>query len=106
MSAQKKKAFLNLRAVLFRSVDYLSKNKNSLHSKVIYFEREKDGVVLEVAMQYNDSYSESIFSFANNINTIDGGSHLSGFKSALTRAINQYAKARNVLKEADTANQR
>ncbi|MEW5759074.1 MAG: DNA topoisomerase (ATP-hydrolyzing) subunit B [Candidatus Omnitrophota bacterium] len=82
-------------------VDYLNKNKNTLHNKVIYFEREKEGVILEVAIQYNDSYSETIFSFANNINTIDGGSHLSGFKSALTRAINQYAKARNVLKESD-----
>ena len=79
-------------------VDYLNKNKNRLHKKVIYFEKEVDKLRLEVALQYNDSYSENIFSFANNINTIEGGTHLSGFKSALTRAINQYAKNKNLLK--------
>jgi len=79
-------------------VEYLNKNKNKLHTKVIYFEKEVDQIQLEVAMQYNDGYTENIFSFANNINTIEGGTHLSGFKSALTRAINQYAKAKNLLK--------
>jgi DNA gyrase subunit B len=79
-------------------VEYLNKNKNRLHPKVIYFEKEKDQIKLEVAMQYNDGYTENIFSFANNINTIEGGTHLSGFKSALTRAINQYAKNKNILK--------
>jgi DNA gyrase subunit B len=80
-------------------VDYLNKNKNPLHGKVIYFEKEQDAVNLEVAMQYNDGYAETLFSFANNINTIEGGTHLSGFKSALTRAINQYAKNKNLIKD-------
>jgi len=80
-------------------VEYLNKNKNPLHNKVIYFEKEKEGVFLEAALQFNDGYSESLFSFANNINTIEGGTHLSGFKSALTRAINQYAKSKNLLKD-------
>jgi DNA gyrase subunit B len=79
-------------------VEYLNQNKNPLHHKVIYFEKEKEGVSIEAALQYNDSYSENIFSFANNINTVEGGTHLSGFKSALTRAINQYAKNKNILK--------
>jgi DNA gyrase subunit B len=79
-------------------VEYLNKNKNPLH-KVIYFDKEKEGIQLEAALQYNDGYSESMYSFANNINTIEGGTHLSGFKSALTRAINQYAKGKNLLKD-------
>jgi DNA gyrase subunit B len=80
-------------------VGYLNKNKTPLHSKVIYFEKTQDSVILEVALQYNDGYAETLFSFANNINTIEGGTHLSGFKSALTRAINQYAKIKNLIKE-------
>lgn len=79
-------------------VEYLNQRKNPLH-EVVYFEMEKDRIILEVAMQYNDSYNESIFSFANNINTIEGGTHLIGFKSAITRAINQYASQNNLLKE-------
>ncbi len=84
-------------------VEYLNKNKNPLHNKVIYFEKEQDGIILEGALQYNDGYAETIFSFANNINTIEGGTHLSGFKSALTRAINQYAKNKNLIKSDDTS---
>jgi len=80
-------------------VEYLNKNKNPLHNKVIYFQKTEDNVILEGALQYNDSYSETLFSFANNINTVEGGTHLSGFKSALTRAINQYAKAKNLIKD-------
>ena len=83
-------------------VEFLNKNKVPIHNKVIYFTQEKDQIVLEAALQYNDSYSENIFSFANNINTIEGGTHLSGFKSALTRAINQYAKSKNLIKEQDS----
>jgi len=79
-------------------VEYLNKNKNPLHNKVIYFEKTQDNVVMEVALQYNDGYAETLFSFANNINTVEGGTHLSGFKSALTRAINQYAKNKNLTK--------
>jgi len=82
-------------------VEFLNKNKNVLHKKVVYFAKEKDGVQAEVAMQYNDGYAESIFTFANNINTIEGGTHLSGFKSAMTRTINQYCKNKNMLKEGD-----
>ncbi|MDD5617594.1 MAG: DNA topoisomerase (ATP-hydrolyzing) subunit B [Candidatus Omnitrophica bacterium] len=80
-------------------VEYLNKNKNRLHNKVIYFEKEVDKFVIEVALQYNDGYAENIFSFANNINTVEGGTHLSGFKSALTRALNQYCKNKNLLKD-------
>ncbi len=83
-------------------VEYLSTNKEPLHNKVIYFQREKEGIDLEVALQYNDSYAESVYSFANNINTTEGGTHLSGFRSALTRAINQHAKNKNLLKNEIT----
>jgi len=83
-------------------VEFLNKNKNVLHKKVVYFAKEKDGVQAEVAMQYNDGYAESIFTFANNINTIEGGTHLTGFKSALTRTINQYCKAKKLLKNEDS----
>ncbi|MCX5686890.1 MAG: ATP-binding protein, partial [Candidatus Omnitrophica bacterium] len=82
-------------------VEFLNKNKNVLHKKVIYFAKEKDRVVAEIAMQYNDGYGENIFTFANNINTIEGGTHLTGFKSALTRTINQYCKSKNLLKESE-----
>ncbi len=73
-------------------VKYLNTTKNVLHQKPIYFIKEKENVWLEIALQYNDSYKENIFSFVNNINTIEGGTHLSGFKSALTRVINEYIK--------------
>ncbi|MDD5568474.1 MAG: DNA gyrase subunit B, partial [Candidatus Omnitrophica bacterium] len=80
-------------------VEYLNKNKNPLHNKVVYFEKLQDDINVEVALQYNDGYAETIFSFANNINTVEGGTHLSGFKSALTRAINQHAKSKNLIKD-------
>lgn len=80
-------------------VEYLNKNKNPLHNKVVYFQKTQDDIIVEVALQYNDGYAETLFSFANNINTIEGGTHLSGFKSALTRAINQYAKTKNLIKD-------
>ena len=75
-------------------VQYLNKNKNALHD-CIYFEKEKGNICVEIAMQYSDSYSENTFSFVNNINTIEGGTHLSGFKSALTRSVNSYAEKHN-----------
>ncbi|MFA4991352.1 MAG: DNA topoisomerase (ATP-hydrolyzing) subunit B [Candidatus Omnitrophota bacterium] len=84
-------------------VEYLNKNKTTLHKKVIYFEGAKEDVTCEIALQYNDGYSENIFSFVNNINTVEGGTHLSGFKSALTRVVNQYCKNKNMLKESDVA---
>ncbi|MFH1046465.1 MAG: DNA topoisomerase (ATP-hydrolyzing) subunit B [Candidatus Omnitrophota bacterium] len=83
-------------------VEHLNKNKNPLHKKVIYFSGEKEDVKVEVAMQYNDGYAETIFSYANNINTIEGGTHLSGFKSGLTRCINQFCKNKNLLKGETT----
>lgn len=79
-------------------IHYLNRNKNPLHKKMFYVEREKEGVQVEAALQYNDSYTEDVFSFANNINTVEGGTHLSGFKTALTRATNQYAKNHDLLK--------
>ena len=68
---------------------------------MIYVSKEKDGIQAEVALQYTEGYNESLYSYANNINTTEGGTHLSGFRSALTRAINQYAKSNNLLKEKD-----
>jgi DNA gyrase subunit B len=79
-------------------VEYLNRNKNPLHPKPIYINGEKGGVEIEVALQYNDSYDEKVFSFANNINTHEGGTHLVGFKAALTRTMNAYAAANNLLK--------
>ncbi len=80
-------------------VEYLNRNKTALHPKPIYFKGEKGGVETEVSLQYNDSYDEKIFSFANNINTHEGGTHLVGFKAALTRTMNSYAAANNLLKK-------
>lgn len=82
-------------------VEHLNKNKDVLHPKPIYINGMKDTTVVEVAIQYNDSYMENMFAFVNNINTQEGGTHLSGFKSALTRTINDYARKVNMLKEAD-----
>jgi len=79
-------------------VQYLNRSKNALHNKPIFVVGEKDGVQAEVALQYNDSYQETVYAFANNINTHDGGTHLIGFRSALTRAVNQYAQKGNLLK--------
>ncbi|MBN2418247.1 MAG: DNA topoisomerase (ATP-hydrolyzing) subunit B [Deltaproteobacteria bacterium] len=71
-------------------IEYINKNRQALHPKPIYLSGEKNDIFIEIAMEYNSSYKENIFSFANNINTTEGGSHLIGFKSALTRSINQY----------------
>jgi DNA gyrase subunit B len=81
-------------------VEYLNRNKTVLHPKPIYIKGEKGGVETEVSMQYNDTYDEKIFTFANNINTHEGGTHLAGFKAALTRTMNSYAAANNLLKNA------
>ena len=79
-------------------VEYLNRNKAVVNPKPMYFKGEKGGVEMEVSMQYNDSYDEKIFAFANNINTHEGGTHLAGFKAALTRTMNSYAAANNLLK--------
>ena len=78
-------------------VKYLNKNKNPIH-EVIYFEKEKNDNVIEIALQYNDSYQENIFAFVNNINTVEGGTHLIGFKTAITRIINNYAHKKDDIK--------
>ncbi|MBU4483077.1 MAG: DNA topoisomerase (ATP-hydrolyzing) subunit B [Actinomycetia bacterium] len=82
-------------------VKYLCEKKDVLHKKVIYIKNEVGDNEVEIAMQYTDGYSESIFSFANNINTTEGGTHLSGFKGAITRTINDYARSNNILKEKE-----
>lgn len=82
-------------------VEYLNRNKEPLHEQTIYVEGIKDGVSVEVALQYHDGYNENIFSFANNIDTIEGGTHLVGFKTALTRILNDYGKKFGHLKEND-----
>ncbi len=80
-------------------VKHLNKGKQVLHDSPIYMEGKRDTVEIEIALQYNDSYTENVFAFANTINTVDGGTHLSGFRSALTRTINNFASASNMLKE-------
>ena len=77
----------------------LNEGKEVVHKDIVYFEKETNGTILEVAMQYNDSYSENVYSFANNINTVEGGTHLSGFRAALTRTLNNYAKSKGLLDE-------
>ncbi|MCA1635753.1 MAG: DNA topoisomerase (ATP-hydrolyzing) subunit B [Acidobacteria bacterium] len=84
-------------------VKHLNKNKSMLHDKPLYFERVSDTLSIEVAIQYNDSYDEKVYSFANNINTVDGGSHLSGFRAALTRTINAYAQSSGLAKNFKTS---
>ncbi|MBI2438328.1 MAG: DNA topoisomerase (ATP-hydrolyzing) subunit B, partial [Lentisphaerae bacterium] len=80
-------------------VQHLNRNKNLIHPKVIYFAKERDGLCVEIALQYTEAYTENIYTYVNNINTIEGGTHLSGFRSALTRTINTYAKAHTLIKD-------
>lgn len=84
-------------------VEFMDKDKDKINPKPIYLEGEKDAVIVEVAMQYCDTYSENIFTYVNNINTEEGGTHLSGFRKALTRTINAYARKTNMLKENEDA---
>lgn len=84
-------------------VSFLNNKKETLHEDIVYAEGEKDRVIVELALQYTDQYSENIYSFVNNINTIEGGTHLVGFKTALTRVMNDYAKKNNLIKENDIA---
>ncbi len=80
-------------------VEHLNRNKNSLHAKPIYIQDERDDIQVELAIQYNDGYNESLYSFANTINTIEGGTHLAGFKSALTRSLNAYAASAGLTRD-------
>lgn len=82
-------------------VEHLNQNKEPIHEEPIFIEGEKDGIAIEIAMQYNGGFHENLLSFANNINTHEGGTHEAGFKTALTRVINDYARKSNLLKEAD-----
>ncbi len=93
-----KKHVFNYPGGLVSFVKYLDENKEPLHPEPIYFHHELEGVDIEIAMQYNDSYNENLFSFANNINTVDGGTHLSGFKKGLTRTLNNYIVQNNQLR--------
>ena len=83
-------------------VEYLNKNKETLHPQPIYIEKTTGEVPVEIAIQYTSAYNENIYSFVNNINTIEGGTHLEGFKRALTKVFNDYARAHNILKEKDS----
>ncbi|MFH0925008.1 MAG: DNA topoisomerase (ATP-hydrolyzing) subunit B [bacterium] len=82
-------------------VEHLNMNKSPIDEKVIYFQKTKDNIIVELALQYNAGYSEQVFTYANNINTHDGGTHLIGFRSALTRTVNSYATNRGILKNND-----
>jgi DNA gyrase subunit B len=87
---------------LISFVRHLNKSREALHQRPIYVERREGGTAIEVALQYNDSYSENVSSFANNINTVDGGTHVTGFRSALTTSLNDWARRSGALKDADS----
>jgi len=82
-------------------VRHLNRNKEALHARPIYVERREGSTAIEAALQYNDSYSETLLAFANNINTVDGGTHVTGFRRALTRSLNEWARRASVLKDSD-----
>ena len=98
---KKKKESFHYEGGIIEFVQYLNKNKGVINNKIFYFEYEKEGYEVEVAMQYTDRYSELTLSYANNINTIEGGFHLVGFRAALTRTINDYARRTKLLKDND-----
>ena len=99
---ENKRAEYHYEGGIISYVEHLNRTKEVLHEEPIYIEGEKDGIAVEIAMQYNDGYTESIYSFANNIHTYEGGTHESGFKTALTRAINDYARKYGLIKENET----
>ena len=82
-------------------VEFINKNKNVMFEKPVYMDKTVDGIAVEIAMQYTDAYNESVLSFANNINTHQGGTHLTGFRNAITRVLNDYARKNNLLKDSD-----
>jgi DNA gyrase subunit B len=83
-------------------VRHLNKSRGALHPRILYLERTVNGTLVEVALQYNEGFAESVYSFANNINTVDGGTHLTGFRAALTRVLNDYARKSKLLKDDDS----
>ncbi len=99
-AADKQETFLS-RGGLIEFVQYLNENKNTIHRKPIGFTKERNGIQVDIALQYNDSYVENIHTYVNNINTIEGGTHLVGFKTGLTRTINTYATKNNLLKNVN-----
>ena len=96
---QEKKKEFHYTGGLVEYVKYLNKSRTGIHDEIVYIDKKVDDYVVELAMQYTDGYSENIYSFANNINTHEGGTHLAGFKTALTKTINEYAKRNKLLKE-------
>jgi len=98
--APREKAFY-FEGGLVSFVRHLNRNREVLHAQPISVDRRENGTIIEVALQYNDSYTESTFAFANNINTVDGGTHLTGFRAALTTSLNEYARRAGILRESD-----
>jgi DNA gyrase subunit B len=98
-SGEAKSAEFKYNGGIAEFIKHLNRGKSVLHDKPIYMEAERDGVAMEIGLQYNDGYSESVFSFANNINTVDGGSHLSGFRTSLTRTINYAGQQMGLFKD-------
>jgi DNA gyrase subunit B len=101
-TGKEKESVFYFKGGIISFVEDINKNKEALHSKVVYFTGNKENIDIEVALQYTDGYNENVFTYANNINTIEGGTHLSGFRSALTRAINNYGKNKKALKEGES----
>lgn len=101
--AEDKSEIFHFAGGIIEYVEFMDKDKDKINPKPIYLEGEKNAVIVEVAMQYCDTYSENIFTYVNNINTEEGGTHLSGFRKALTRTINAYARKTNMLKENEDA---
>ena len=101
--AEDKSETFHVAGGIIEYVEFMDKDKDKINPKPIYLEGEKNAVIVEVAMQYCDTYSENIFTYVNNINTEEGGTHLSGFRKALTRTINAYARKTNMLKENEDA---
>jgi len=98
---EEKKVVLHYEGGISSFVEYINKNKETIHPEIIFFETKKDDIEIQVAMQYTDSFNENVFSYANNIATTEGGTHVTGFKSAITKVINDYARKHNYLKEND-----
>ncbi len=98
-TGESKKAEFKYNGGIAEFIKHLNRGKSVLHEKPIYMEADRDGVAMEIALQYNDGYSETVFSFANNINTVDGGSHLQGFRSSLTRTINAAGQSLGLFKD-------
>jgi DNA gyrase subunit B len=98
-TGEAKRAEFKFNGGIAEFIKHLNKGKNVLHEKPIYMESERDGLAIEIGLQYNDAYSETIFTFANNINTVDGGTHLQGFRSALTRTINAAGQSLGLFKD-------